>query len=312
MATVREFIFQAYRLISASNPTSPLRGDDEKVGIQVMNQLLEYFAATGLLITIAKTKSVSVTSAQNKVIFTSPTYTLTDTIREVVALTTGLATFTSTNGSLYNVGDLVAGTGIPSGTSILSIAGNVITLSANATTTGNSNLIFTQDTSDPTASYIQFGRLSNLDSAWLLLDGVTYPLIDESRNSFFAAWKYEPLQGLPRFVIVLPDTETVTMQLYPAPSQQYEVFVRAKLQLNELTSNDSMNLVPAYALRHLLLATAKDVAMYKGRSEAWTEKLEGMLIEARDTMEAASEVNLAITGDGDSLLNGANRVRAGV
>ncbi len=60
------------------------------------------------------------------------------------------------------------------------------------------------------------------------------------------------------------------------------------------------------------LAVAKDIAMYKGRSDAWTDKLEMMLREAQDKMEAASEVNLSITGDRASLLNGAWRVRAGI
>lgn len=159
---------------------------------------------------------------------------------------------------------------------------------------------------------ITLGRLSNMDSAWLLLNGVTYPLIDESRNEFFSAFKYEPLQGLPRFMIVLPDTEVVRLRLYPAPSQQYQFYMRGKFQLAELTSNDTMALVPQYYHRYLLFAVAKDVAMYKGRSEAWGEKLESMLVAARDQMEAASEVNLTITGDKASMLNGAWRVRAGV
>ena len=238
MATVRDFVFQMYRLISASNPTTPLHGDDQELGIKVVNQLLQSYASTGLLITIAKEIAVPVAIGQTEVVC-------------------GPSTFA------------------------------------------------------PTPD-ITLGRLANLDSAWLLLDGVTYPLIDESRDEFLASWKYDPLQGLPRFVIVFPDTQVVRIRLYPKPSQVYTFNLRGKFQLNEVTANDTMDSLPQYYQRYLLLAGAKDTAMYKGRAEAWTPKLEDMLIQARDQMEAASEVNLSITGDRASLLNGAWRIRSGI
>ena len=238
MPTVREFCTQSYRLISASNPTTPLHGDDLSLMITVMNQLLQSYAATGLMLTIAKDATTTVTIGQKEI------------------------------------------------------------------TVGAANIV-------PTPN-ITLGRLANLDSAWLLLNGVTYPLIDESRNEFFAAFKYEPLQGLPRFLIVLPDTDVVRLRLYPAPSQSYEFYMRAKFQLDGLTSNSDMNLVPQYYHRFLLFAVARDTAMYKGRSAAWDEKLEMLYKIAKDEMEAASEVNLAITGDRASMLNGAYRVAAGI
>jgi hypothetical protein len=238
MATVRDFVFQMYRLISASNPTTPLHGDDQQLGITVLNQLLQSYASTGLLITIAKEIAVPIGIGQMEVVC------------------------------------------------------------------GPSTFVPTPD--------ITLGRLSNLDSAWLLLDGVTYPLIDESRDEFLASWKYDPLQGLPRFVIVFPDTEVVRIRLYPSPSQVFTFNVRGKFQLNEVTSNDTLDSLPQYYQRYLLLACAKDTAMYKGRADAWTPKLEDMLVQARDQMEAASEVNTSVTGDRASLLNGAWRVRAGI
>lgn len=237
-ATVREFITQSYRLTTAGNPFVTLGEDDLRLGILVLNQLLEYYAATGLLLTIAKEVSYPLSIGQQTV------------------------------------------------------------------TVGPSTFIPTPD--------ITLGRLANLDSAWLLLSGVTYPLILESRDEFLSSWKYDPLQGLPRFLITFPDTEIVNLRLYPAPSQFFELHLRAKFQLGDLTANDTMAGLPQYFQRFLLFAAAKDIAMYKARIEAWTDKLEAMLREAQDIMEAASEVNLCITGDRESLLNGAWRVRAGI
>jgi hypothetical protein len=238
MPTVREFVEQSYRLISAHSPTVPLYGDDLSLGIRVLNQLLQSYASTGLMITVAKETSVSIAIDQRDI------------------------------------------------------------------TCGPADYVPTPD--------ITLGRLANLDSAWLLLDGVTYPLIIESRNEFLAAWKYDPLKGLPRFIIVMPETDIVRLRIYPAASQVYEFFLRGKFQLNTLTSNDDMNLVPQYYHRYLLFALAKDVAMYKGRMEAWTAPLEQMYQAAKDEMVASSEVNLAIVGERDSLLNGAWAIRAGV
>ncbi len=236
--TVRDFLFQTYRLINASNPTTPLHGDDQKLGIQVLNQLMQYYASTGLMLTIAKDATCNLSVGQSEVIVGPSTYAP-----------------------------------IPD---------------------------------------IPMGRLANLDSAWLLLSGVTYPLIMKSRDEFLAAWKYEPLQGLPRFLISYPDTEIVRLQLYPAPSQFFEFHMRGKFQFDEMDKDSDMSTLPQYYIRYLLYAAARDISMFKGRADAWTERLEQIYTEAKDIMEAASEVNLSIAGDEQSLLNGAWRVRSGI
>lgn len=241
--TVREFVFQMYRLITASNPTVPLHGDDEKLAVRVLNQLLQSYASNGLMITIAKSVSTSVNLGNKEIIFTDPAY--------------------------------------PAPT-------------------------------DPALVQIAQGRLAQLDSAWLVLSGVTYPLINKSRDEFLAAWKYEPLQGLPRFIITFPDTDIVRAQLYPAPSQFYEFNCRGKFQLPTLTVNDDMSAVPEYYHLYFMYAVAKYVSKFKGRGSAWTPDLEAEYRELKDNMESASEINLSIAGDEQSLLNGAWRVRAGI
>jgi len=310
--TVREFCFQMYRLISASNPTVPLHGDDEKLAIRVLNQILQSYASSGLMLTIAKTVTVPINLGIKEIYFTPRDYPTSTTLTEIVTLSNGSPIFNVVNGALYFAGDMVSGIGIPAGTVILSVFGNVITISNNATTTGPSNLTFIHDLTDPTVAYIKEGRLANLDSAWLLLSGVTYPLIDKSRDEFLAAWKYEPLQGLPRFIVTYPETEIVRAQLYPAPSQFYDFYVRAKFQLDRLTANDDLSSVPEYYHLYFMYAVAKYVSKFKGRGSAWTPDLEAEYRELKDNMEGASEVNLSIAGDQQSLLNGAWRVRAGI
>jgi hypothetical protein len=312
-ATVREFIFQMYRLINASNPTIALHGDDEKVAIQVMNQILNTYASNGLLLTIAKTVSVDINLPVKEVWFTDPNYIgAVTTQTETVTLTAVSPSFNVMNGALYAIGDGVTGRGIPDLTYILGIVGNVITLTQNAILSGASLLTFSHEVAHPNVVYIKQGRLANLDNAWLELSGVTYPLVDKSRDEFLAAWKYEPLQGLPRFIITFPDTGYVRCQLYPAPSQFYTFFARGKFQKRILTSNDSLDDLPEYFQLFFLYAVAKYVSQFTGRSSAWTDDLEGNYRELKAQMEAASEINLSIAGDEQSMLNGSWRVRAGV
>ena len=159
---------------------------------------------------------------------------------------------------------------------------------------------------------VPVGRLSNLQNAWLLLDGVTYPLIDESRNVFFASYKFDPQVGLPRFIIITNETDLTRMRFYPAASQVYQVNVYGKFQLPDLTQNDTMAELPTYYIRYLRFALAKDLAFYKGRSEAWTQKLEDEYREAKKDMESVSSVNLDIETEQESYLNGSWRVRAGI
>lgn len=311
-STVREFIFQMYRLITASNPTIPLHGDDESLAIRVMNQILRNYASSGLMLTIAKTVSVDINLPVKEIYFTEADYPTTTTQTETVTLTSASPSFTVVDGTIYSIGDLVSGTGIPALTFILTIVGNVITLTQDATITGSSILTFTHDISDPNVAYIKEGRLANLDNAWLELSGVTYPLIQKSRDEFLAAWKYEPLQGLPRFIVTFPETTIVRAQLYPAPSQFFTFFARGKFQKTILTSNDTLEGLPLYFELFLLYAVAKYVSKFKGRGSAWTPDLEAEYRELKNDMEAASEVNLSIAGDEQSLLNGAWRVRAGI
>jgi hypothetical protein len=159
---------------------------------------------------------------------------------------------------------------------------------------------------------VTVGRLANLQNAWLVLENVTYPLIDESRNTFYASYKFDPQLGLPRFVIITNNVDLTTMRFYPAASQVYEVHVYGKFQLPNLTQNSTMAELPTYYIRYLRFALAKDLAFYKGRSEAWTQKLEDAYMDAKKDMESVSSVNLNIETEQESYLNGSWRVRAGV
>ena len=168
------------------------------------------------------------------------------------------------------------------------------------------------DENYPGTADIKQGRLANLQNAWLTLDGVTYPLVDETRNVFYDSYKYDPQLGLPRFVIIANQTNLTSMRVYPAPSQVYTLSVYGKFELSNLDINGDMSGLPLYYVRYLRLATAKDVAYYLGRVEAWTDKLEQELVKAEFDMQASSAVNLAISADHDSYLNGSWRVRAGI
>lgn len=159
---------------------------------------------------------------------------------------------------------------------------------------------------------INEGRLSNIEDSWLVLTGVTYPLIPVSDHSFNEQYKYAPLQGLPIYAIIVDYPDHTRLQLYPAPSQGYELFVYGKFELPELNKDSTMQELPNYIIRFLKLALARDLAVYKGRLSAWDERLEDRYIQAMDDMASVSNMNLNINEPLGNQLNGAYRVRAGI
>jgi len=178
--------------------------------------------------------------------------------------------------------------------------------------TGQGSVTFGPATFVPLPDITTEGRLANLENAWVTLSNVTYPLIQEGRNDFFSSYKYETLLGLPRYVIVKPETNITTVQVFPAPSQSYELSIYGKFQLTDLTSNDDMSTLPTYYYLYLQFALAKYLAVYKGRISAWTPELEDNYRVLKTDMEAASSQNLDIMINRESFLNGANRVRSGI
>lgn len=164
----------------------------------------------------------------------------------------------------------------------------------------------------PTPDVTTEGRLANLESAWLTLNGVTYPLIYEDRYEFFNAYKYDPLQGLPRYILFYPETNLTRLRIFPAPSQVYSLSVYGKWQLPILGINDSLVGLPQYYTDYLQVALAKRLMQYTGRKDAWDEEKESWLLEAKLNMEAVTTINLDININQESWLNGSWRVRSGI
>lgn len=249
--TVNDFIQDAYQLISASTPTAPLQGNDLQKGIQFLNELIQSYGSSSLMLTIAQKIQLTVQINQLFVTFAD----------------TGFVPPADWTGNPYY------------GATLPSYSG---------------------------------GRLTNLERAWLSLDGVTYPLIDEDRGVFFGSYKYFPQLGLPRFAIVTNDLDYTTMQIYPGPSQQYDLWIYGKFALPLITSGSTLDTLPLYYKRYLKTALARELAFYKGRSSAWTPALENRYQELRDEMESVSTMDLVIDSANESYLNGSWRLRAGI
>lgn len=232
--TVRDFVRDAYKIVSANSPNVGLHGSDQSEGIKYLNQLVQEFSANPILITVSK----------------EVTYTLVAGVSEI--------------------------------------------------------------TFDSTGADVNEGRLADVSNAWLVLEGVTYPLTRLTEAEFNGAYKYNPLLGLPLYYIIRPQTNSTRMTIYPGASQGYELHVYGKFEKSTLDANDLMTDYPFYFKRFLKLALARELAVYKSRIEAWSEKHEKFYLDAKKEMEAASQINLTVESPDENALNGAYRVRAGV
>ena len=237
--SVRDFVTQAYQLISASTPTVPLQGSDLSIGISVLNRLLNQYSANGLMITIEQQVDYALSIGQQFVTIGQPDVT-------------------------------------------------------------------------PTPDIDAPGRLVALENAWVTLQGITYPLIYEKRTQFYSAYKYEPLMGLPRYIVMVPQNNLTTVQVFPSPSQEYALSIYGKFQPSVLTADTDMSSLPTYYQMFLQFALARYLAAFKGRMEAWTPQLEAMFRDLEVDTVGVTPVNLDINVNQESWLNGAWRVRAGI
>lgn len=234
--TVKEFVRDTYRLISANSPTVPLHGDDLKIALRTLNQLLRSYVAGGKYLSVTKTTTFTMPQGQQEV--------------------------------TYGPADVAAD--------------------------------------------VQEGRIAKLFSVWVVLNNIDYPLKIFDDQRYFDSFKYEPLTGLPRFAIILDGKDSTTLRIYPAPSQNYTLHARGIYSVESLKSTDSVDNIPIYSYRFVQLALAKYLSLKKGRASAWTTELQDEYEDARLDILNNSERGLTIVGSNETLLNGANRVKAGV
>lgn len=232
---VKAFVTDSYQLISASSPTVPLHGSDVDKGVQFLNELLNYYSSTGLLLPIPVRPSVFIPAGQQ-------------------FITAGL-------GSSFDIQD---------------------------------------------------GRFAEVQGVFLTRDNVDYPLAEFNRYEFDSSYKFSPLQALPLYWIIRQQIDSTQIQLYPKPDTGYDVTINAKQQFPELLETSDMSIVPMYYVRFLKYALARELAFYKGRSEAWTPMLDRMYVESKLKIEGAGEFNLNIESISNVQLNGARRVQAGI
>lgn len=155
-------------------------------------------------------------------------------------------------------------------------------------------------------------RCAHANNCWLDLEGLTYPLVDITRSKYLQSYKYRELGALPLYFFTFQENKICRIRLYPGTSQHYHFNIRGKFQLPDFDVNGNMDEMPEYSYRWLELATAKDIALKSGRSEAWTDTLESSLKEARLEIEGVSEVDLSVNPPTSIGLVGAARVRAGI
>jgi hypothetical protein len=178
-------------------------------------------------------------------------------------------------------------------------------------TDGDEDVTFGSPSFMPTPD-VTNGRLVSLQDAWLVSDGVTYPLTIENRNVFQSSYKYDPLKTLPLLAIVYFETDLTRIRLYGAPSQTYDLHVYGKFEFAEVGLLTNMSFIPRSYHRFLYFALARDLALWKSRQDAWTDKLEQRYNEALSNVIATSPVDLTIIEETPFMLNGSWRVEAGV
>lgn len=175
--------------------------------------------------------------------------------------------------------------------------------------TGQQDYIFADEVNFPDADYTG-GRLVATQNAWILFEGVRYPLTDITRNRFNNAALYEIQVGLPLNYIIYDQNDYTVLRLWPAPQQEYILIVDGKIQPEFIHSNTEMT-IPDYMTLFLKYATAKECAFGLNRESAWSAKMEERFLDLERQMINKSPRNVDI-GRRRNMLNGATLVASGL
>ena len=138
---------------ATTGPSNQITGVASTTGIQIGDVITGTGIQAGTTVTAVDPVAKTVTLSQNAT--AAGTNTDTYTAEKTATITSGSALMTLTGASTLGIksGDLIAGTGIPAGTTVVSISGNTITMSQKATTSGNT--LTTIASSDVTSQIFQ-------------------------------------------------------------------------------------------------------------------------------------------------------------
>jgi len=206
--------------------------------------------------------------------------------------------------SLEILNDLLASYGI---SGLFNPISQEVTVTAN---TGQEDYIFADELNFPDADYTG-GRLVATQNAWILFEGVRYPLTDITRNRFNNSALYEIQQGLPLNYIIYDQDDHTVLRLWPAPQQEYILIVDGKIQPSFVNSNMLLSGIPDYMILFLKYALAKECALGLNRESAWSAKLEDRFLDLERQMINKSPRNVDI-GRRRNMLNGATLVASGL
>lgn len=115
-------------------------------------------------------------------------------------------------------------------------------------------------------------------------------------------------RGLPACVSLTQDNQRSELRFYPTPNVNYQVTIRVKSVLENVTANDDLTFVPADYQFFILLDLAK-ILSSMNTDGAWTPILEEQLKEVKSKIMASNKISSVMKPPNDypsPIVNGYN------
>jgi hypothetical protein len=135
--------------------------------------------------------------------------------------------------------------------------------------------------------------LIELEMAQVIFNNTQYPIYIKTREEFFDTARSLIAYSMPREMILVPGVNTSQVQFYPAPNNVYQVIIRGKAALSNITKNTDMSNIPPHMLKYLRYALGRELSL-RYKSSVWDERAETEFLYLREQFNAGNDVDIAI------------------
>jgi hypothetical protein len=148
--------------------------------------------------------------------------------------------------------------------------------------------------SDMVPANITADRIVDLTFAnYTVEEQVTYPLRIINKATYYDIVRLNTLQTRPGFVFLNKQPTESIITFYPVPDRPYPCSIKAKVMINKLEAQDSLNEVPPFYYGFLKYALARKFLAYYP-SGNWPKENEDEYQDYYQTLKNVNETDLTI------------------
>ena len=145
---------------------------------------------------------------------------------------------------------------------------------------------------DPGAD-VDSDRIVDIKHVAVISGGIRYPVKVIDDYEYYISMYNTNSVGRPSSLILQNNIDVSTLTFLPAPDRSYTAEIKAKFVLKNISLNADITDVPAYYIRYLKFALAKELC-FEYMPENWNQFKEQELMKLQNRIESMSDVDMSL------------------